>query len=83
MLKAGTIILASTILVWALTNFNINSFNGVNKANNENNSVMSAMDDSFMASFGRVISPIFNPLGFTGWRPTVGIVTGWIAKKTL
>lgn len=81
--KAGTIILASTILVWALTNFNINSFNGVNKANNENNSVMSAMDDSFMASFGRVISPIFNPLGFTGWRPTVGIVTGWIAKENV
>ncbi|MGD1820328.1 MAG: ferrous iron transport protein B [Pleomorphochaeta sp.] len=81
--KAGTIILASTILIWFLTNFNVNSFNGVNKANNEDNSVMSQMDDSFMASFGRVISPIFQPLGFDGWRPTVGIITGWIAKENV
>lgn len=81
--KAGTIILASTILVWFLTNFNINSFNGVNKANNENNSVMSQMDDSFMASFGNFVSPVFKPLGFNGWRPTVGIVTGWIAKENV
>ncbi|MDC7250199.1 MAG: ferrous iron transport protein B [Sphaerochaetaceae bacterium] len=81
--KAGTIILASTILIWFLTNFNVNSFNGVNQATNENSSVMSEMDDSFMASVGKVISPIFNPLGFSGWRPTVGIITGWIAKENV
>ncbi|MGD1823296.1 MAG: ferrous iron transport protein B [Pleomorphochaeta sp.] len=81
--KAATIILASTIIVWFLTNFNINSFNGVNKANNENNSVMCEMDDSFIASVGEFVSPIFNPLGFYGWRPTVGIVTGWIAKENV
>ncbi len=81
--KAGTIILASTILIWFLTNFNINSFNGVNKSLNENDSVMSQMDDSFMASVGDFISPIFTPLGFTGWRPTVGIITGWIAKENV
>ncbi len=81
--KAATIILASTIIVWFLTNFNVNSFNGVNKANNENNSVMCEMDDSFIASVGDFISPIFSPLGFYGWRPTVGIISGWIAKENV
>ncbi len=81
--KASTIILASTIIIWFLTNFNINSFNGVNKTNNENQSVMCEMDDSFMASFGKGISPIFKPLGINGWRPTVGIISGWIAKENV
>lgn len=81
--KAGTIILLSTILIWFLTNFNTASFTGENKANNENNSIMSQMDDSYMASIGNFISPIFYPLGFHGWRPTVGIITGWIAKENV
>lgn len=81
--KAGTIILLSTILIWFLTNFNTASFTGENKANNEDHSVMSQMDDSYMASIGNFISPIFYPLGFHGWRPTVGIITGWIAKENV
>ena len=79
--KAGTIILLSTILIWALSNFNINSFNGVNKAQNEDQSIMCEMDESFLASVGNVIAPIFKPLGFGEWRPAVGITTGWIAKE--
>lgn len=81
--KAGTIILASTIIIWFLSNFNVNSFNGVNRQMNENQSVMSEMDESFMASFGNTISPIFAPLGFHGWKPSVGIITGWIAKENV
>ncbi len=81
--KAGTIILLSTILIWFLTNFNTASFTGENKANNEDHSVMSQMDDSYMASLGNFISPVFYPLGFHGWRPTVGIITGWIAKENV
>lgn len=81
--KAGTIILGSTILIWFLVNFNLNSFNGVNYETNNGESVMSEMDDSFMASLGNTISPIFTPLGFNGWRPTVGIISGWIAKENL
>lgn len=79
--KAGTIIFISTILIWILSNFNINSFNGVNKANNEDASIMCEMDDSFLATAGKTIAPIFKPLGFGEWRPTVGIATGWVAKE--
>lgn len=79
--KAGTVIFISTIILWALTSFNINSFNGVNAANNDDGSIMCEMDDSFLASVGSVVAPVFKPLGFGEWRPTVGIATGWIAKE--
>jgi ferrous iron transport protein B len=80
-IKAGTIIFVSTIILWALSNFNVNSFNGVNAANNEDESILAEVDNSFLASVGNVIAPVFKPLGFGEWRPAVGVVTGWIAKE--
>ena len=68
-IKAGTIILASTILIWLLSNFN---FSG-----------MCEMEDSILASMGRSIQWIFAPLGFGDWRASVGVVTGWIAKENI
>lgn len=67
--KAGTIIFASTILIWLLSNFN---FGG-----------MCDMEDSFLASIGNAIKWIFIPLGFADWRASVGVVTGWVAKENV
>lgn len=82
-IKAGTIIFLSTIILWVLSNFNMDSFNGRNVVKNENGSIMSEMDDSFLAQASGVIAPVFKPLGFGEWRPTVGIITGWIAKENV
>lgn len=68
-IKAGTIILASTILIWLLSNFNLSG--------------MCEMEDSILASMGRSIQWIFAPLGFGDWRASVGVVTGWIAKENI
>lgn len=68
-IKAGTIIFASTVLIWLLSNFN---FSG-----------MCDMEDSFLASIGRGIQFIFVPLGFGNWRAAVGAVTGFIAKENI
>ncbi len=68
-IKAGTIIFASTILIWFLSSFN---FTG-----------MVDMEDSFLATIGNAIKPIFAPLGFADWRASVGVVTGWIAKENI
>lgn len=68
-IKAGTVILASTILIWLLSNFN---FSG-----------MCEMEDSVLASIGRGIQWIFAPLGFGNWKASVGVVTGWIAKENI
>lgn len=68
-IKAGTIIFASTVLIWLLSNFN---FTG-----------MCDMEESFLASIGNAIKFIFTPLGFADWRASVGVVTGWIAKENI
>ena len=68
-IKAGTIILGSTILIWFLSSFN---FSG-----------MCEMDESILASIGRGIQWIFTPLGFGEWRASVAVVTGWIAKENI
>ena len=67
--KAGTVIFASTVLIWFLSSFNMSG--------------MCEMDDSFLAAFGNGISWIFAPLGFADWRASVGVVTGWIAKENI
>ena len=39
------------------------------------------MDDSVLAGVGNFVSPIFRPLGFGSWKPTVATVTGLVAKE--
>jgi ferrous iron transport protein B len=68
-IKAGTIIFASTVLIWLLSNFNLSG--------------MTDMENSFLAYFGNAIKVIFAPLGFADWRASVGVVTGWIAKENI
>ncbi len=77
--KAGTVILVATILIWALSNFSFSSFTAEHRT--EQGTVLSDMNDSLLASLGKTVAPIFKPLGFGEWRPTVGIATGWIAKE--
>ena len=40
-----------------------------------------AMDDSILADIGNVAAPLFRPLGFGSWKPTVATVTGLVAKE--
>lgn len=68
-IKAGTVIFASTVLIWFLSSFNMSG--------------MCDMEESFLASFGNAIKWIFAPLGFADWRASVGVVTGWIAKENI
>ena len=39
------------------------------------------MDASILANVGNVAAPIFRPLGFGSWKPTVATVTGLVAKE--
>lgn len=67
--KAGTIILGSTIVIWFLANFNLSG--------------MCEMEDSILAVIGNGIKVIFVPLGFGDWKASVSVVTGWIAKENI
>ena len=74
--KAFTIILASTIVIWFLSNFGWNWH-------------MVEMGDSILASLGQLIQPLFTPLGFGaqlsafGWVFAVAAITGLIAKENV
>ena len=39
------------------------------------------MDASILAGVGNAVSPVFRPLGFGSWKPTVATVTGLVAKE--
>ncbi len=67
--RAGTIIFASIVLIWFLSNFNFSGY--------------CDMEDSILASIGNGLAFIFAPLGFGNWRAVVGVVTGWIAKENV
>lgn len=67
--KAGTLILACSIALWALSTFPL----GV-----EYGSV-----DSILGMIGSVIAPIFAPLGFGTWEAAVAIIAGLAAKEVV
>ena len=74
--KAGTIILLSTIVLWALMNFGwADGAFGMLEAEQ--------LDRSILAAVGSVIAPFFAPLGWGDWRMAVAAVTGLIAKENV
>jgi ferrous iron transport protein B len=72
--KAGTIILLSSIVLWALQAFGVEDGSWC---------MVEDLDDSILASIGSVIAPIFAPLGFGNWKSAVAVITGLIAKENV
>ncbi len=73
--KVFTVILASTIVVWFLSNYGWNW------------QPVSDISGSILASLGQLLQPLFTPLGFgsqlnqMGWVFIVSAITGLIAKE--
>lgn len=77
--KAFTIILASTILIWSISHFSF-AWGYLDD---------SQMNDSILAGLGKLVQPLFTPLGFGsqlgswGWVFVVAAITGLIAKENV
>ena len=69
--RAGTIIFAVSVVLWFLQSFTI-GFQMVESPN-----------ESILATFGKVIAPIFVPLGFGNWVASVALLTGIAAKEMI
>ena len=67
--KAGTIILACSIVLWALSIFPLG--------------VEFGSADSVLGMIGGAIAPIFAPLGFGTWQAGVAIIAGLAAKEVV
>ena len=72
--RAGTVILASSVVLWFLQGFGF--VDGVFGMVEDNNA-------SLLASIGNVVAPIFAPLGFGTWQGAVATFTGLIAKENV
>ena len=72
--RAGTVILASSVILWFLQGFGF-----------ENGAfgLVENSDASILAVIGGAAAFIFAPLGFGNWQSTVATVTGLIAKENV
>ncbi len=72
--RAGTVILASSVILWFLQGFGF-----------ENGAfgLVENSDASILAMTGGAIAFLFAPLGFGTWQAAVGTITGLIAKENV
>lgn len=73
-IKAGTVILAASVALWLMQNFNFKL------------QTVTA-EHSMLAAIGKLIAPVFAPLGFAdggcGWQFSVAALSGVVAKETV
>lgn len=68
--KAFTIIFMASIVIWFLQNFDIRFY-------------LVDAGDSIIAQIGKLIAPVFAPLGFGSWQAATSLVTGITAKEVV
>ncbi len=85
--KAFTIIFASTVVVWFLTNFGVASWDGGSGAFGFLPGMAGVPEEftdySVLAMLGGAIAWIFAPLGFSSWQATAMSITGLVAKENV
>jgi ferrous iron transport protein B len=68
--KAGTVIFGGSLLIWLL------SYTG-------RGGLEVPIDQSFLASIGRSVAPLVEPLGFGTWQAGAALITGFFAKEVV
>ena len=69
--RACTVIFVATLAIWFLESFDLH-LNFVTDSSR-----------SLLASVGRILAPVFRPLGFEDWRVTTALITGFTAKEAV
>ncbi|NLG92888.1 MAG: ferrous iron transport protein B [Clostridiales bacterium] len=71
LVRAFTVIFVATIIIWFLQTFDTRI------------NVVSDSANSMLAGIGRLIAPLFAPLGFNDWRVSTALITGFTAKEAV
>ena len=85
--RAGTVILVSSIVIWFAQSYGWEAPEATEEdiaAGSEPAAVWCAVentDNSLLGRAGSVIAPVFRPLGFGDWKPTVATIVGLVAKE--
>lgn len=69
--RAFTVIFVATVLIWFLQTFDLRL------------NVVTDSAQSILASIGRLVAPVFAPLGFGDWRMVTALVSGFTAKEAV
>lgn len=69
--RAFTVIFVATIIIWFLQTFDLR-FN-----------IVAESKESILAILAGYITPIFNPLGFSDWRISTALISGFMAKESV
>ena len=69
--RAFTVIFVATLAIWFLESFDLH-LNFVTDSSR-----------SLLASVGRILAPVFRPMGFEDWRVTTALITGFTAKEAV
>ena len=93
--RAGTIILVSSILIWFTQSYgweahqpevDLTADGAAETVETVENvkatfGAVENTDNSILGRIGSVVAPVFKPLGFGDWKPTVATVLGLVAKE--
>lgn len=69
--RAFTIIFAASIIIWFLQTFDLHL------------NVVEDSAQSLLADVGKLLAPVFAPLGFADWKAATALITGFSAKETI
>jgi len=69
--RAFTVIFLATVIIWFLQSFDLRL------------NYVEGGEGSLLAVIGRLISGIFVPLGFSDWRISTALITGFTAKEAV
>ena len=92
LVRAGTVIVAMTVIIWALVYFprpaevreqTIASLSPLNDPSAIERAVDAAyIEQSYLARAGRAVQPLFSPAGFD-WKITVGVLASFPAREVI
>ena len=69
--RAFTVILIATLIIWFLQSVDLRL------------NIVTDSSDSILASIGRLLSPLFGPVGFADWRVSTALITGFSTKEAV
>ena len=69
--RAFTVIFLATVIIWFMQNYDTRL------------NVVTSGEESILAALGKLIAPVFAPLGFGDWRMVTALVSGFTAKESV
>ena len=79
--RAGTVIFAVAVIVWALATFPRSEL-GPGAVSDENTRAAAQMEQSYLGRIGKVVEPVFEPLGWD-WKVSSAVIAGFPAREVV